>query len=872
VILAGATVISTWQMIVANRERAIATAVSDFLDKDLLQRADVYGSDPFTTPHRDLKLLEVVNRASTNLTGKFDKQPVVEATIRLTLGKIFIGLGEWPAAQEHLDRALKLFEKSLGSQDERVIETKFTLGRLLAARFELDAAKALFEEVLDYRIARLGSLHPKTLEVRVELAKGEYFKGRYAEAEEAFDEIRSEAAKAYGEDHELVQEAKSILGEIYWVTGRRANAAKLMEAVFRTRERTLGPYHLKTLQTLGGIAWASGEGPDGKHITLGTQNELESLLIERVENSFSNSLFNAWIMSRYRCSPLDSKGLMREVSELRQRAYELGLAKAGPDHHDTALYRIYQGFHAGGRGDLGEATKIFEEVAEQFARLTPNSMNVRVALYNLAQQYRMAGRWEDALATAERWKAASDATVQPEHSAYLWPIRGVSLIHIRLGDWEKAVALYSEVLKSSWKETYDYRNVAVLHGLNGQREEALRVIREGMGDHRQLIGTNAPAGEVVTAALVLDGLPDAHRHALLHSAPDLASSPQEELILGLAAFRRGDLELATRWLRPLAATCPDSYIRLVAGYYSAIVFQRQDRQTEARSSLSAANHLLKERLKSGITTEDFPDATHLGLCLLARDEAEIAIHERVMSEPVDAGYLSRERAKWEPVGQRLRQASEHARRQRWAEARRSFLDAMNHLQFSWEAAEVANLNPLASVRDMAARVFILSGDLEAYRSLCEPAADPEALAAFNLVPVSLNFADTARSEAVVFDTRRMPHYIEKSDQPAWREALRGFNDYARGDYADALPKFAAAHANVRYAHVCTALAMSAAAQARLGAHDEARRLLDQAEAKWSVLDENHPGDWYNFWPELALCQIALGEARRQVGGGTVAGK
>jgi predicted lysophospholipase L1 biosynthesis ABC-type transport system permease subunit len=33
VILAGATVFSTWQAYVANRERAIATAVSDFLHR-----------------------------------------------------------------------------------------------------------------------------------------------------------------------------------------------------------------------------------------------------------------------------------------------------------------------------------------------------------------------------------------------------------------------------------------------------------------------------------------------------------------------------------------------------------------------------------------------------------------------------------------------------------------------------------------------------------------------------------------------------------------------------------------------------------------------------------------------------------------------
>jgi eukaryotic-like serine/threonine-protein kinase len=427
VILAGATVFSTWQAYVANearkaaqaaekvanQEREIATAVGEFLDRDLLQAADVYGSDPFQTPHRDLKLLEVVQRADEKLDGRFKDQPVVEASIRLTLGKIYIGLGEWPTAQAHLHRALKLFEKTLGPDDERVIETKFTLGRLLAERFELDAAKALYEEVLEYRNRRLGAHHAQTLEVRLALAQAEANQGHYTEAATQFESIIEDAVEDHGAHHKSVLGAKSGLAFVLWSTGPRTNAVALHEEVFTARENSLGPYHLLTLQALENLAFAAGEGMS-MHVTVGKHMDLERLLITRVEENFTNTLQNAWIMSRYRCSPLVAQGLTREVMILRQKAYELGMAKAGPNHPWTPAFRIYQGFQAHGRGDLGEATKIFEEVAEQFGRLIPNTFNHRVSLQQLHSAYGNERRWDEALAAANRNLESTRKNIRPD--------------------------------------------------------------------------------------------------------------------------------------------------------------------------------------------------------------------------------------------------------------------------------------------------------------------------------------------------------------------------------------------------------------------------------------------------------------------------
>src|SRR5262249_52813595 len=121
-LLVGA-VVSTWQAVRARqaeaaavegnkqaaKEAGTARAVSEFLQHDLLAEAN-----PNKQPNRDLKLRTVLDRATAKITGKFDKQPLVEASIRLTIGIAYRELGEYPTAQLHLDAARSLRCRELG--------------------------------------------------------------------------------------------------------------------------------------------------------------------------------------------------------------------------------------------------------------------------------------------------------------------------------------------------------------------------------------------------------------------------------------------------------------------------------------------------------------------------------------------------------------------------------------------------------------------------------------------------------------------------------------------------------------------------------------------------------------------------------------
>ena len=114
---------STWQATRARRaERAAiverdraaeaeasANSVNEFLQNDLLAQASANNqARPDTKPDPDLKVRTALDRAAARIGGKFDKAPLVEAGIRLTIGKTYQELGLYPDAEAHLGRALEL--------------------------------------------------------------------------------------------------------------------------------------------------------------------------------------------------------------------------------------------------------------------------------------------------------------------------------------------------------------------------------------------------------------------------------------------------------------------------------------------------------------------------------------------------------------------------------------------------------------------------------------------------------------------------------------------------------------------------------------------------------------------------------------------
>ena len=88
----------------ADREAAIAAAVSDFLRRDLLAQAGASTqASTSTTPDPDLTVRAALDRAARRIGSSFAQQPAIESAVRQTIGDAYLDLGHcvggWGVAQ-----------------------------------------------------------------------------------------------------------------------------------------------------------------------------------------------------------------------------------------------------------------------------------------------------------------------------------------------------------------------------------------------------------------------------------------------------------------------------------------------------------------------------------------------------------------------------------------------------------------------------------------------------------------------------------------------------------------------------------------------------------------------------------------------------
>ena len=191
----------------AERQADISSRVLNFLTHDVLMSAD-----PARATRWEITLSEVLDGAAENLKTQFVNEPLVEASIRHTLGSTYLRLGKHPAAEPHIESAYRI------------------------------------------RRAQLGSKHPDTLSSTRSLGMLRVCQGSYAEAERHSVLALEGMQEALGREHRDTLASMYGLGVVYWYQRRHAEAETLFAEVAELRSRTLGQDHPDTLSAFNGLA------------------------------------------------------------------------------------------------------------------------------------------------------------------------------------------------------------------------------------------------------------------------------------------------------------------------------------------------------------------------------------------------------------------------------------------------------------------------------------------------------------------------------------------------------------------------------------------------------------------------------------------
>lgn len=241
VLIAG-VVVSTIFAIRAERQARTSQAISDFLSDDLLASVD-----PIMGAQQGASLESILDVASQRLEGKFEGEPLIEASIRYTIGRTYTRLGKYNAAESNLKRAIELHRKRLGTVDQDIFVYMQELGWVYFFQSRYDKAELFLAEAVGGMRRILSRVDPILLTAISRLAWVYQLQERYEEAEKLQAEALEAVQRRLGPEHPYAPGHMEGLAAAYSAQGRFEEAAELCRKALDICRRLHGEEHYETL-------------------------------------------------------------------------------------------------------------------------------------------------------------------------------------------------------------------------------------------------------------------------------------------------------------------------------------------------------------------------------------------------------------------------------------------------------------------------------------------------------------------------------------------------------------------------------------------------------------------------------------------------
>ena len=250
---------TTWGLIRANaksnealRKESELEKVLAFVNDKVFSAPRPYGLDQGLG--KDVTLKEVLENAIKSIEHDFADQPIIEASLRLTLGKSFEHLGEFQKALKESQRALDLRKEHLGLEDRDTIQALLAVANV-QEKLEWDQ-EALDARVLAYQISKqYFGLGDHTTQMSMNNLAGSYEKfGRGEEALVLREQVLKLTQEYRGKTDAFTMLSMNNLAVIYSERGRYQDALTLLEEAIELQKKHLGETHPNTMDTIGSYA------------------------------------------------------------------------------------------------------------------------------------------------------------------------------------------------------------------------------------------------------------------------------------------------------------------------------------------------------------------------------------------------------------------------------------------------------------------------------------------------------------------------------------------------------------------------------------------------------------------------------------------
>jgi eukaryotic-like serine/threonine-protein kinase len=436
-VLIAAAVVSIRQSIRATKQRdradaesAVAQAVNDFLQNDLLAQASAaIQAGPSAKPDPDLKVRTALDRAATRIGGKFDRQPEVEAAIRDTIGQTYADLGLYPEARKQLERALALRHRVLGAENPMTLKTMNRLGHIVYLQGEYPRAEAVVSQVLAIQRRVLGPEHPDTVRSMNSLAVIYTDQGKYTQAEALYSQTLEIGRRALGPEHPETLASMNNLAIVYDYEGKYPQAEALYSQTLEIVRRVSGPEHPRTLMSMNNLANVyQGEGkyPEAEAL-YGQTLEIERRVLGPEHPETLASMNNL-------AGDYEAQGKYAEAEALYGQTLEIQRRVLGPEHPDTLnsmgnLASIYDS-----EGKYAQAEELYSRtLAIERHVIGPEHPDTLTSMNNLANTYRDQGNYAQGEALYRQTLETSRRALGPEHPYTLGTLSEFASMYQREG-------------------------------------------------------------------------------------------------------------------------------------------------------------------------------------------------------------------------------------------------------------------------------------------------------------------------------------------------------------------------------------------------------------------------------------------------------
>jgi eukaryotic-like serine/threonine-protein kinase len=462
---------------VATEEAAIAQAVNEFLLNDLLGEA----APEKNARDTQVTVEELLGRAAARIEGKFADQPRVEAAIRKTIGHTYLSLGNYPAAQPHLERALELRRAVLGEEDRSTLSTmnnlavvyralgdrakaepllvesleitRRTLGEEhpdtlpgmhnLALLYSDEEAEPLLVKALEISRRVLGEEHPRTLHAMTGVAMRQWRKGELAKAETTFVQVLDIRRRVLGEEHPDTLASMHNLAGLYRAQKEYAKAEPLAVECVEVSRRVLGEEHAEAIPYLNElVSFYTEQGEYAKAEPLSIRTVEVSRRVLGEEHSYTLRsmhilavLYGEWGRSA------EAEPLLLNVLEVRRK-------RSGEDHLETLSTKSSLAQLYGNQGRYAEAEPLHVDVLEVHRRIFGDDHpDTLTSISNLARLYRAQGDYSRAEPLHLEALQGRDRILGEEHADTISSMNNLAVMYREQGEPSKAEPLLVKALE-----------------------------------------------------------------------------------------------------------------------------------------------------------------------------------------------------------------------------------------------------------------------------------------------------------------------------------------------------------------------------------------------------------------------------------------